>query len=430
MNFRSICLLFVFIVLSGYSHGKWLPFKRNNSPLIEKADALYDKAWNYLGSNSDSAIFFAEQQKTIAQEIEYDLGLVNAYYVIGQAYYRKQYYDVAALNYFKGLDVLKGATEEELLRKKLYLFQCLGAVYYKTYQYDNSIEYYLKALEIAEAENHLQSVGELYFNIGITYTEKKDYKLAEHYLAKSESISMPINDQYNLAKTYNSLGVQYREQKLYDLAGENYQKAIKAAENVAALEKELLMYKINLGENYFSQGKPELAKEIYLTTLAECQESNDEEKIKWIYNNLGDVYQYENNLTQAIVYYKKSISLDDSEAIDEDILYAYKKLSAVYEAMGKYKLALDYKSGYIARADQIIEVKESLAEKNSQYRMKEVEWQRQLTTREIMLARAEKQNFWGRIAIGSAIIFLLVVLRYTFNYYRIIVKARRIVNSF
>lgn len=62
--------------------------------------------------------------------------------------------------------------------------------------------------------------------------------------------------------------------------------------------------------------------------------------------------------------------------------------------------------------------------------MKELEWKRQLMAKEVILARVEKENLWGKILLGVALFFIFFSVRLIFIYYRKIARVKKEINSY
>jgi|GEM_PF-1931563 len=425
MNILKILLSSIVITLASISFNPLFSKNLSKTQIRQKVDSLFNLGWDYLATNPDSSLYLGNIQKELASQIQYELGIVNACYVLGYARYNKLQFDLAALNFFNGLNFTKGKSDIKFKRKKIFLLQSLGSVYYNTYQYDNSLDYYFKALEIARNLNDQRILGELYYNIAINKRKQEKYDLCNEYSAKSLEAARQANDRYRIAMVYNLLGGLHKEEKKYNQSKLNYQKAIQVGKEIKGLEKDVIMFRVNLGENYFKQNQYDTAKAIYLEALTSSTQLGDVQKLKWIYNNLGDVYLEENDFEKSISYYKKSLELKNPEVIDEKAQYAYDKISNAYEALGQYKLAFQYKSSYQKETDKVLALKEDLSEQNAQYRMKEVEWMLERQQQQTRLLAMQTKNFWFKISISLLIIILAYAAYQAMRYYRGVRKVKK-----
>lgn len=396
----------------------------------QKVDSLYNLAWEHRSKAPDSSLYFSNLQSELAAKIDYDLGLVNAYYVAGFAYDELRYFKMAASNYFKGLDIAKKHSGAAFKRKQIFLLQCLGVVYEKTFQYDHALKYSFEALKIAQETNNKTAESDLHFNIAVHYKRKGNLDLAIEFQKTCIKICDSIDYSLMEASAYNLLGTIYSDKDEYNLANECYQKAIKISDLNDILTNKMPLFINNLGENFLLLKDFDQAKAHFYKALAIGQKLNDTVNIKRSYNYLGDVYFQEKNYAEAISHYKKTIALGNDNVIDEELQRAYKKLSQAYEITGEYKLALASKSNYIAQSDKIVALKEELSAQNAQYRMKELEWQRKLMEKEVLLASAQKENLWSKIIIGAGLLLVLFCGRLIFIYYRKIARVKKEMESY
>lgn len=87
----------------------FLSFPISTSAAIkEKVDSLYNIGWEYLDRDDGSVIYTYNLQNKLAIQANYELGQVNANYLIGLYYSRRLFFDKAALHFYKALDIAEG----------------------------------------------------------------------------------------------------------------------------------------------------------------------------------------------------------------------------------------------------------------------------------------------------------------------------------
>ncbi len=97
------------------------------------------------------------------------------------------------------------------------LYLPLGAAFEEVGLWSSAMEYYHKALRIAENNNLQADIARIYNNIGAAYYEI-DIKKSREYMYKSLSINTQLGDRKELFLNYNNLAAIYLEQKNYDEA--------------------------------------------------------------------------------------------------------------------------------------------------------------------------------------------------------------------
>ena len=219
----------------------------------------------------------------------------------------------------------------------------------------------------------------------------------------------------DVADVHNVLGYIDLEKGNYSSARKQYLKALSILDNHNIVSPKKSWYINNLGEIHFVQGQFREAEKFYAEALEIAQEFDDTEKIKLFSNNLGDVYLKEGNYAEAIAYYQKSMALGNGDdRIDEEIKRACKQLAVAYEKLNDLKRVLEYKDKFIAQVALLEETKDKLMVQNAQYRMKEVEWQRQMADKETLLARLKS---WLNSGLAVFALFLIVFVYISYRLY-------------
>ncbi len=101
----------------------------------------------------------------------------------------------------------------------------IGNVYCEMGDYEKSIEYYLKALEIFEKHNWIESKTILYGNLGYLYEETGDFKEAGRCLLKCMENAKESGDSAMVAFGHSQLGEYYIETGKYKKAQKEYLEA-------------------------------------------------------------------------------------------------------------------------------------------------------------------------------------------------------------
>lgn len=390
---------------------------------------LDSASWNFLQADPDSTIRLSEIQKELAIKKGNNYYLANAYFKIGYAQYHQDYFDLAAVNYYTALNILEKNSLDFKKAEyvKMYLFQCLGLVYEKTFDYKLASEYYAEGLLIAKKFENRKYTGALNYNLGVAHELNENFENAlDHYL-QAEAIYAKASYEIKLAKVHNSIGNVYNKTGRYDKAKSHYLLALEIA-RANDLQREVDTYISNLGENAFKQNKYELAKKYYTQALEISESLKDLEKIKWLNNNLGDVYFEEKNFEKAIACYQKSIALGTAQNIDDELKRSFKNIARAYDATGNYQLASAYKDKYMGQVELLAQTKNNLQEQNARYRMREVEWQMERLAKNEKIEFYKTSVFWFRISLSFIVLTLIYISYFTYKYRRKIIIARRLLN--
>lgn len=97
-------------------------------------------------------------------------------------------------------------------------YEILGAVYHAKKDFERSIVYYLKSLEINLKNSDSLSLANNYTNIGIAYYSLSEFALAIDYLEQSAQINVKFNNKNGLLNSLNFLSRSYAGIKDFESA--------------------------------------------------------------------------------------------------------------------------------------------------------------------------------------------------------------------
>ena len=204
-----------------------------------------------------------------------------------------------------------------------------GRRYFFEGNYEEALEKFYKAGEIAENINHKTYLGKCYNNIGAVYSSIGENDLALKYLSQSKNIKQELNDSAGLASTMINIAGIYQELNDYD-------KALKSYKKIHALMEQL-------------EDTSGIA-----AILNNMGMIHDQWSIASTLNNLAEVYiDLDNlNLTYSLLD-ASEIVIDEIKALDlakESLEIRMKALAA----QGRYKEAYKFNELYLAIKDSII----------------------------------------------------------------------------
>ncbi|CAF0957788.1 unnamed protein product [Adineta steineri] len=204
-------------------------------------------------------------------------------------------------------NVLLEQTSDE--SEKQHYYNQLGFVHSNQGDYEKSIWYYEKALEICQKNlpsNH-PDLATSYNNIGSVYEKMGEYSKALSSHEKALAIrqkTLPSNHP-SLACSYNNISTVYVKMEEYSKALPYYEKALEIEQKA-------------LPSNH-----PSLATS---------------------YSNIGRVYNNMREYSKALSYYEKAFEIDQKSLPSHhpDLASSYNNIASVYDKMGDYSKALSY----------------------------------------------------------------------------------------
>lgn len=217
-------------------------------------------------------------------------------------YFRKQGQQSNAIEIF--LEAVhhlekKGSNPKILL--KLYL--PLGAAFEEVGLWSSAMEYYHKALRIAEDNDMQADIARIYNNIGATYYPT-DLEKSKEYMLKSMKLNTDLGDRNELFLNYNNLAAIYVRQDDYNTALDY---ALQALQMVTK-EKNSDMYhsmQCNIGSLYLQKGDFYLA----ISYIGKAEEFFEKEhnysELAGIYVLLMEAWEQSDMPNRAKEYAKK-----------------------------------------------------------------------------------------------------------------------------
>jgi tetratricopeptide (TPR) repeat protein len=188
-------------------------------------DKLNKQGFAMRMTDPHQTILDAEKAMNIAQKLQYTRGVGEAYRILGIGNYYLNQPVKAIDNYLTSLDYFKKIND---LKNQGKVYNNIGNLY-RDNDYDLSLEFFQKALSIAQTLKDEPLTASLYLNIGAVYNYKKSYYQALNYFAKSHILFSKLKDTVNLIQCLQNNGVVYFKLNQYDKAEKFLLEANKSA---------------------------------------------------------------------------------------------------------------------------------------------------------------------------------------------------------
>lgn len=320
------------------------------------------KAYSYLRDyyaqmyNSDSANFYYTKTEKLYKLLKNNLKLAEILIDKSSNQIKEKEYAGAEISVYKALKFIN-SDDQKLLYQ---CFNLLGIIYGELNEYEKSIEYHNKALDIFK--NDKGDDSDLYVlmtlnNLGLVYQNKKEYKKSIFYFKK--------------ALKYNKI-----------LKNEHFTKA--------ALKTNLAYSKLKLKD---LKDLPRL----FYEPLKTFQRLNAIPSIINTQLNLTEYYTYTKDTTNAIKFTNSAYQLAKTNKLSSDILLSLKQLIIVNP-----KKAATYSTEYFKISDSL-----QIEERKNRSRFSRIEYETgELTSKNKTLLNQNKIV----IAIGITVALLLSLL--------------------
>lgn len=288
----------------------------------QKVEILLEISQEYLKYDAVKSEEYAKRAYNMSADIDYEMGTLRSAKKLSHV---EVYYN---LNYYIGLDYL--ATALKIAEKRrdqnelMEIYQHFGFVKGLMQNYDEAIEYYNKAVRIAQTLGEHESLASLYSYLADVYIEKGDEKNAKDYYARV--YRMIENGKIDGTTSVNMLSqaMYFRMSEDYDAAIDIYRKAVTKFHNENNARFESYAYS-QLAATLMLKGK-------YYEALAEANEGlaianalnlNKERMDNYqvqiaIFDSLGD---YKKTYTTLIKYTRFKDSLTSALVAEQNQKY-------------------------------------------------------------------------------------------------------------
>lgn len=333
---------------------------QKNAHGVREAEINVELATYYLTTNSDSAIFYAQKAITTGRQLKKHQIVIRSYAKIGEAYQKQNKMKEAISNYLKGLELAEKHNEKSLAGT---IYNGIGVCYF----YQNNpkkAEKYLKLAAGAKKDaNDYQYYAIISINLAVLQISTQSPKEAVGTLKDAERTLLKNNQVEYLATVYNSLGAAYQEIK------------------------------------------PDSCLYFYEKSAALAQKFNDFNSQMTANQNIGDYYFEKKNYPAAIRYMMKAIDVNDKRPEDTYKPALYDRIGLVYEAMGDFRSAYNYKKLENEARQRIFSV-----QKQKEVDELEIRYQTEKKEKEIQLNKQEIErgkNQRNLLLFGATLVFIV-----------------------
>ncbi len=212
----------------------------------KKNNIYYVLIDNYILNSPEKAIKYANEFLRYAEKADSVYIITYCYEILGEAYYYQGNYDIS-LDYFKKLlDVrVKQQNETDIARA----FNSLGIVYRALDDYERAIDYYKRSLEINQRLNDAHGLSSSYNNLGVLHEYLNLFAQARDYYKKSLDIELGLGDWDGISTSYLNLGGINLKLRNYNVAIDYCDKSIEICDSLGYLITLEVNYEILYGVN-------------------------------------------------------------------------------------------------------------------------------------------------------------------------------------
>ncbi|MEP7238891.1 MAG: sensor histidine kinase [Ferruginibacter sp.] len=372
----------------------------------EKVKAIFALCEQGYSLHPDTLMNYAENARILSIKLKNLHDEVQAMYYQSGALTTKGFIDSSLSVADKCLDILSAKLNDASLQANLYNQK--GRCFVRKNQYKEAIDMGYRTISQAEKSNDvlLQVKGKTL--IGWAYLEMGQLKdaLSWHLKALRTTTDTLLLEKYailfaNLATNYNGLG-QTDSAFYYIKKGILYSRK---HENLFALSNSLAIQ----SELYVKSGQAKLSEPVLKEVVEIRQLIGDPFYIASDMSQLGFYYAHYGQPEKGIAICNEGIAIAKKYKLDTKLFFLYGSLADNYKAMGNMH-------EYAAILEKIIDLKDSVYQKNSAQSLTEMQTKYETEKKGNIITRQKlelvQQNYWlygsaGLLLLGTIIFYLM-----------------------
>jgi len=321
-----------------------------------------------------------------------DTTQVNLYYSLSRMYWERNM-DSVILMASKGIELA-----DSIGFKKGKALNCLsaGVGLAGKGNYPEAIKYYLESLRLSEELDLEGLSGNIYSNIAIAYSEHADVDKAIQYFNKALQIAEKYGDAAACPALIN-LSDLYTQTREYGLAMKYATRALKISRELSD-SSNLAISLFNIGEIHRKTDHTDSARWYLKTSQLISIKIRDYLGVSYCLNSLAELMAHEQKFREGIALAQQSLVNLGRIENPELQMSSYHILYECHSHLGDFKEALRYRNQEIALRDQTYTIEKERIANNlvNQYNLDRKELQIQLLEKDNHLQQKE-------IARGSLI---------------------------
>jgi len=245
----------------------------------------------------------------------------------------------------KSLKILESIEKTPEISFLPQIFKTFGLLYYSKGEYQHSIAFYQKAINITPLPANLI---DLFIEISHVFRENKEDKKALEFLEKALELNLQINSENHnkTANIYSYKALIFKEKRDFLKAKEFYEKILgihrvlneKSIEMCEVLNSLALISK-SLGETNQALNYQEKALKLKIELFGEKSI-----EVANCYNNLGNLYKEMQSYKKALAFHQKALDIKHGILGENDLKIAISlnNLGNIYNILKDFDKALDF----------------------------------------------------------------------------------------
>ena len=368
-----------------------------------KVEFLWEIVKITYKTHIDTALYFAEQQRSLAKAIGNEERYMNAVWYTGVIYKKKGELRNAATYLFEAYQLYK--KQEDKIKMATALYN-IGQVFKAGNDFKNGLKYLQKSLSLYQQIDNDQLEAKTHYEIARGCIAIDSYEKSLFHLNQCLLLNNSNKNQSLTSKAYNNLGATHFNMKEYEKAIKEYFSSIKAAKGLEDFNKKSAIAYNNIGESYLYSGDLKNAELYLLKALKLKKELGDHDFTLSTQVLLSRLATRKKEYDKALAYLQEGIMMADKSVINTNLMDALDEIIALNERQPTVEIPSNQIVSYFKFGNQqsklLRGLNEELGSLNSQYVLKNAFETYQLSE--------ANSNLTDKLSQSKVIIILTVLL--------------------
>jgi len=310
--------------------------KANND--TDKVNILTGLSGTYPVANTADAIKCATKAIDLAEKINWEKGILNAYFSQGVNY--ESIHDLpAALKYYNAAkSKAETVGDKKNIARSLY---SIGDVNAAQKNYTVALQNYQQSLKIYQELKDTLFIAQTLGNIGIFYGRQDSQALAVSYDLSAAIYYVRTGNKAEMARIYGNIAVDYQNQFNYPSAMDYDVKALNLYTELKNKDGEARILS-NMGVIYQNEDDFDKALSLSLRSLKIYEVLDQKDDLSRVLINIATAYNSKSNYPGALEYFFKALNLNEDVGNKDGIATASNQIGWVYFFQNNFSKAMEY----------------------------------------------------------------------------------------
>ena len=310
-----LCLVFPSHLFAGYNLDSMIRVLPGMPADTSKVVLLNRISEALRFNDQDSAAVYSDSARALAEKLNFKRGLLYSLMNLANYNSTRHKFKVALDLNLKALLLSQELKEE---KAEVRIYRSIGTTYYGIHDFDNGLKNYEEGLKIAEQIGYRSELPAFYSNLGIMWHSKKDYGKAMEYYIKALKLADANKDMRSKSYVLNSMGKLYYDIGKKDERPQDFEQAIKYYKQSLDLKKEMNDKRGmantlgNIGDVLIERGRYDDALDYYKQGYALARETQYNEWLETGCFIMSDIYVKLGDYKSAYLVHKEYVAIKDT----------------------------------------------------------------------------------------------------------------------